>query len=91
MKGGRAARFAAAHSAIPIPMRGPRFDAYAEFAAQFIAEFCPRDEKRNAPPSRRPPTPGSRSVDEYIDEFQDLAEEAQFPDGAQLVFASATS
>ncbi|GLB35250.1 hypothetical protein LshimejAT787_0208150 [Lyophyllum shimeji] len=29
---------------------------------------------------------GSRSVDKYIDEFMDLAEEAQFPDGAQLVF-----
>ncbi|GLB44522.1 hypothetical protein LshimejAT787_1701490 [Lyophyllum shimeji] len=38
-----------AHSVIPIPMAGsPVFGTYAEFRTQFIAEFCPRDEKRKA-------------------------------------------
>ncbi|GLB45955.1 hypothetical protein LshimejAT787_4300020 [Lyophyllum shimeji] len=32
------------------------------------------------------PVPRSHSVDEYINEFMDLVKEAQFPDGAQLVF-----
>ncbi|GLB44698.1 putative retrotransposable element tf2 155 kda protein type 1-like [Lyophyllum shimeji] len=74
MKGGRAAL--------------PRFGTYAEFRTQFIAEFCPRDEKRKAATTFETSAyhQGSRSVDEYIDEFWDLAEEAQFPDGAQLVF-----
>ncbi|GLB33349.1 putative retrotransposable element tf2 155 kda protein type 1-like [Lyophyllum shimeji] len=89
MKGGRAARFAARTLRYPNSHGGvPRFGAYAEFRAQFIAEFCPRDEKRKAATTFETSAyhQGSRSVDEYIDEFQDLAEEAQFPDGAQLVF-----
>ncbi|GLB35237.1 hypothetical protein LshimejAT787_0208020 [Lyophyllum shimeji] len=89
MKGGRAARFAAHTLRYPNSHGGvPRFGAYAEFRAQFIAEFCPRDEKRKAATTFETSAyhQGSRSVDEYIDEFWDLAEEAQFPDGAQLVF-----
>ncbi|GLB45865.1 putative retrotransposable element tf2 155 kda protein type 1-like [Lyophyllum shimeji] len=89
MKGGRAARFAARTLRYPNSHGGvPRFGTYAEFCAQFIAEFCPRDEKRKAATTFETSAyhQGSRSVDEYIDEFQDLAEEAQFPDGAQLVF-----
>ncbi|GLB38036.1 hypothetical protein LshimejAT787_0410870 [Lyophyllum shimeji] len=89
MKGGRAARFAARTLRYPNSHGGvPRFGTYAEFRAQFIVEFCPRDEKRKAATTFETSAyhQGSRSVDEYIDEFQDLAEEAQFPDGAQLVF-----
>ncbi|GLB43148.1 putative retrotransposable element tf2 155 kda protein type 1-like [Lyophyllum shimeji] len=89
MKGGHAARFAARTLRYPNSHGGvPRFGTYAEFRAQFIAEFCPRDEKRKAATTFETSAyhQGSRSVDEYIDEFQDLAEEAQFPDGAQLVF-----
>ncbi|GLB45958.1 hypothetical protein LshimejAT787_4300050 [Lyophyllum shimeji] len=49
MKGGRAARFAACTLRYPNSHDGvPRFGTYAEFRAQFIAEFCPRDEKRKA-------------------------------------------
>ncbi|GLB44823.1 hypothetical protein LshimejAT787_1801600 [Lyophyllum shimeji] len=89
MKGGRAARFAARTLRHPNSHGGvPRFGTYAEFRTQFIAEFCPRDEKRKAATTFETSAyhQGSRSVDEYIDEFQDLAEEAQFPDGVQLVF-----
>ncbi|GLB41215.1 putative retrotransposable element tf2 155 kda protein type 1-like [Lyophyllum shimeji] len=89
MKGGRAARFAARTLRYPNSHGGvPRFGTYAEFRTQFIAEFCPRDEKRKAATTFETSAyhQGSRSVDEYIDEFWDLAEEAQFPDGAQLVF-----
>ncbi|GLB45803.1 hypothetical protein LshimejAT787_3000120 [Lyophyllum shimeji] len=65
-----------------------RFGTYAEFRAQFTTEFCPRDEKRKAATTFETSAyhQGSHSVDEYINEFQDLAEEAQFPDGTQLVF-----
>ncbi|GLB39299.1 putative retrotransposable element tf2 155 kda protein type 1-like [Lyophyllum shimeji] len=89
MIGGRAARFAARTLRHPNSHGGvPRFGTYAEFRTQFIAEFCPRDEKRRAATTFETSAyhQGSRSVDEYIDEFWDLAEEAQFPDGAQLVF-----
>ncbi|GLB42963.1 hypothetical protein LshimejAT787_1204120 [Lyophyllum shimeji] len=89
MKEGRAARFAACTLRYPNSHDGvPRFGTYAEFRAQFVVEFCPRDEKRKAATTFEMSTyhQGSRSVDEYIDEFWDLAEEAQFPDGAQLVF-----
>ncbi|GLB43974.1 hypothetical protein LshimejAT787_1501580 [Lyophyllum shimeji] len=89
MKGGRAARFAAHTLRHPNSHGGvPRFGTYAQFRTQFIADFCPRDEKRKATTTFKTPAyhQGSRSVDEYINEFQDLAEEAQFPDGVQLVF-----
>ncbi|GLB40640.1 putative zinc ion binding [Lyophyllum shimeji] len=89
MKGGCAARFTTRTLRYPNSHGGvPCFGAYAEFHAQFIAEFCPRDEKRKAATTFETSAyhQGSCSVDEYIDEFQDLAEEAQFPDGAQLVF-----
>ncbi|GLB41125.1 hypothetical protein LshimejAT787_0903400 [Lyophyllum shimeji] len=88
-KGGRAARFAACTLRHPNSHGGvPRFGTYAEFRTQFTAEFCPRDKKRKAATTFETSAyhQGSRSVDEYIDEFWDLAEEAQFPDGAQLVF-----
>ncbi|GLB40930.1 hypothetical protein LshimejAT787_0901450 [Lyophyllum shimeji] len=86
---GRAARFTAHTLHHPNSHGGvPRFGTYAEFRTQFIAEFCPRDEKRKAATTFETSAyhQGSCSVDEYIDEFWDLAEEAQFPDGAQLVF-----
>ncbi|GLB41127.1 hypothetical protein LshimejAT787_0903420 [Lyophyllum shimeji] len=89
MKGGCTAHFAARALRHPLSHGGaPHFWSYTEFRAQFIAEFCPRDEKRKAATTLETSTyhQGSRSVDEYIDEFIDLAEEAQFPDGAQLVF-----
>ncbi|GLB43850.1 putative chromo (CHRromatin Organisation MOdifier) domain containing protein [Lyophyllum shimeji] len=89
MKGGRAARFAARTLRHPNSHGGvPRFGTYAEFRTQFIADFCPRDEKWKAATTFEMSAyhQGSRSVDEYIDKFWDLAEEAQFPDGAQLVF-----
>ncbi|GLB44521.1 putative retrotransposable element tf2 155 kda protein type 1-like [Lyophyllum shimeji] len=79
MKGGRAARFAARTLRYPNSHGGvPRFGTYAEFRTQFIAEFCPRDEKRKAATTFETSAyhQGSRSVDEYIDEFWDLAEEA---------------
>ncbi|GLB43133.1 hypothetical protein LshimejAT787_1300340 [Lyophyllum shimeji] len=82
---GRAARFAARTLRHPNSHGGvPRFGTYAEFRTQFIADFCPRDEKRKAATTFETSAyhQGSRSVDE----FWDLAEEAQFPDGAQLVF-----
>ncbi|GLB36648.1 hypothetical protein LshimejAT787_0309350 [Lyophyllum shimeji] len=42
MKGGRATRFAARTLRYPNSHGGvPRFGTYAEFRAQFIAEFCP--------------------------------------------------
>ncbi|GLB43820.1 hypothetical protein LshimejAT787_1500040 [Lyophyllum shimeji] len=49
MKGGRAARFAARALRHPNSHGGvPRFRSYVEFRAQFIAEFCPQDEKQKA-------------------------------------------
>ncbi|GLB35246.1 putative reverse transcriptase-rnase h-integrase [Lyophyllum shimeji] len=70
MKGGRAARFAAR------TLRHPNSHGGVPH------------EKRKAATTFETSAyhQGSRSVDEYIDEFWDLAEEAQFPDGAQLVF-----
>ncbi|GLB45157.1 hypothetical protein LshimejAT787_2000620 [Lyophyllum shimeji] len=49
MKGGHAARFATRAVRHPLSHGGaPRFRSYTEFRTQFIAEFCPRDEKWKA-------------------------------------------
>ncbi|GLB39296.1 hypothetical protein LshimejAT787_0604580 [Lyophyllum shimeji] len=67
MIGGRAARFAARTLRHPNSHGGvPRFGTYAEFRTQFIAEFCPRDEKRKAATTFETSAyhQGSRSVDE---------------------------
>ncbi|GLB33359.1 hypothetical protein LshimejAT787_0102430 [Lyophyllum shimeji] len=89
MKGGRAARFAIRALRHPNSHGvAPRFRSYAELRTQFIVEFCPWDKKRKAATTLETSAyhQGSCSVDEYIDKFMDLVEEAQFPDGAQLVF-----
>ncbi|GLB45964.1 hypothetical protein LshimejAT787_4500020 [Lyophyllum shimeji] len=77
------------HSAIPIPMAESPVSAPMRSSARSSSwSSAPETRKRKAATTFETSGyhQGSRSVDEYIDKFQDLAEEAQFPDGAQLVF-----
>src|ERR1700727_955709 len=84
---GRAAKFSA-RAMRPLSRTGvPMFAGYAEFQKYFVANFCPVDEEMTAALALNDDAyfQGKRSVDEYIDEFTDLLEDAGLNDRLQVV------
>jgi len=65
----------------------PRFRTWAEFRAEFIKEFFPRNETQRAI-TRLETTAyfqGKGSVDDYIDKFKDLIDLSGYTDGLAIV------
>jgi hypothetical protein len=87
MKTGRASLFA--HRVLRSETRTgtPRFTTWAEFRTSFTAEFCPKNETQLA--LAKLETAGyyqaRRSVDDYVDDFRELIDQAGYKEGLAIV------
>lgn len=85
MKLGRAATYAL--RVFRRPGGVASFTDWAEFEQEFRDEFFPRNPAKSAAlilRDREQYGQGKRSLDEYIDSFRALVEQAEYPDGLQL-------
>jgi hypothetical protein len=87
MKSGRASLFA--HRVLRSETRTgtPKFTTWADFRTTFTAEFCPKNETQLA--LAKLETSGyyqaRRSVDEYVDDFRELIDQAGYKEGLAIV------
>jgi hypothetical protein len=87
MKSGRAAAHANRTLRSEARTGEPMYSTWKAFETAFVAAFCPKNEAVAAL-TRLESTryyQGKRSVDEYIDEFDDLVDEAGYTDGLAIV------
>jgi len=63
------------------------FATWAEFKRKFTEEFCPKNEAQMALTKLETSTyyQNRRSMDEYIDEFRDLINQAGYSEGLAIV------
>jgi len=68
-------------------MKLPRFHTWAEFRAEFIKEFFPKNETQHAITRLETSAyyQGKSSVDDYIDKFKDLIDLSGYTDGLAIV------
>jgi hypothetical protein len=87
MKSGRASLFA--HRVLKSEVRSgtPKFATWADFRTSFTAEFCPKNEAQLA--LAKLETSGyyqaRRSVDDYVDDFRELIDQAGYKEGLAIV------
>jgi hypothetical protein len=65
----------------------PKFNTWDEFCSAFTAEFCPKNETGLvlARLETEKYYEGKQSVDEYVDQFKELIEQAGYDQGLAIV------
>ena len=87
MKSGRAALFAQRVLRSEERFGVPRYLDWKSFRAAFAAEFCPKNETQLALAKLETSAyhQGRRSVDEYVDDFKELIDQAGYSEGLAIV------
>jgi hypothetical protein len=87
MKSRQAALFADRMMCFEARIGSPKFRDWAEFRKTFVTEFCLKNETQMALAKLETPGfyQGHRTVDEYVDEFQDLIDMARYKEGLAIV------
>jgi hypothetical protein len=87
MKTGRAALFAQRAVRHQAKHSVPKYTTWDQFREAFISEFCPKNETQLALAKLETMTyhQGKRSVDEYVDDFRELIEQAGYTEGLAIV------
>lgn len=87
MKTDRAARFVARHMRNYQMVGSLSYTSWNEFVAEFITEFCPKNELLTSRTDLETSKyfQGSRNVDEYVDDFRELIDRARYFEGAHIV------
>jgi hypothetical protein len=87
MKSDRVVCFVDRHMRNYQSVGGLPYSTWQEFVAEFMAEFCPKNEVQTARTALETLKyfQGSRTVDEYVDEFRKMIERARYFEGAHIV------
>jgi hypothetical protein len=87
MKGDRAARYTDRTMRSVQATGSLPFATWAAFRDEFVREFCPKNEVQSSRTELETSKyhQGSRSVDEYVDEFRELVDRAKYTEGANIV------
>ena len=87
MKSGRAARFVdrqmrGFHSIGSLP-----YESWDEFVTEFVSDFCPKNEVQTSRTELETSSyfQGSRTVDEYVDDFREIVDRAKYFEGSHVV------
>jgi hypothetical protein len=87
MKSGRAALYANSILRNEASRHVPSFLSWRDFEGGFTSKFCPKNEATAALTKLESTRyyQGRKAVDDYIDEFSELVEEAGYVDGLSIV------
>jgi len=87
MKGDRAMHFTDQTMQLAQQMGSLPWVTWAEFRLEFIHDFCPKNEVQTAHTDLETSKyhQGSHSVDEYVNEFCELVDRAEYTEGANIV------
>jgi hypothetical protein len=87
MKSGRASSFADRILRYEDRMGADRFTNWREFRETFVGQFCPVDEATHARVRLEGSKyfQGRKSVEEYVDEFEELVDVSEYTDDLAIV------
>jgi hypothetical protein len=87
MKSDRAARFVDRKMRAYQAVGSLDYSSWSDFVTEFISEFCPKNEVQTARTNLETSVyfQGSKTVDEYVDEFREILDRARYFEGSHIV------
>ena len=63
------------------------YTSWTDFVVEFIADFCPKNEVQTSQTELETSKyfQGSRTIDEYVDDFRELIDRARYFEGAHII------